>query len=158
MPVGIWGVENFSAGQEFNPITAGQSVPDKLNDTLLDPDLTWALCILHYQTASPLQLITSAHREESATDTSRERKKSSRLASPSLSLPGNCQIFQRLVSHGAISQNTQDVPGPEGFLHKDIRNTRRDSCPPLPRPSLPAKMKRRGRVDQGRAARLTLSV
>ncbi len=52
MPVGIWGVENFSAGQEFNPITAGQSVPDKLNDTLLDPDLAWALCILQAQFSS----------------------------------------------------------------------------------------------------------
>lgn len=97
VPVGIWGVENFSAGQEFNPITAGQSVPDKLNDTLLDPDLTWALCILHYQTPSPLQLITSAHREESVTDTSRERKKE-RL-SFSLVLPLSLSVCRETVRY-----------------------------------------------------------
>lgn len=34
----------------------GQSVPDVVNDTLLDPDLTRALCILHYQTPGSLKL------------------------------------------------------------------------------------------------------
>lgn len=34
----------------------GQSVPDVVNDTLLDPDLTRALCILHYQTLGSLKL------------------------------------------------------------------------------------------------------
>lgn len=40
----------------FTPIILGQSVPDVVNDTLLDPDLTKALCILHYQTPGSLKL------------------------------------------------------------------------------------------------------
>lgn len=112
----------------FTPIISGQSVPDVVNDTLLDPDLTKALCILHYQTPGSLKL---HYLRPSSPPRKRKRRRGDwrgqnrsylkPRTQGGFSLPGQAEALQSALSHTA-SLSPSLLPFPvslssPGFLH-----------------------------------------